>query len=195
MMNSIGYCFLLISDYRLFAAAVGTLALATTHVLFDFFLNSLDCLLSILDSWSLGHETLLHSLHADKHWAISLSCHSHNLVVIIDVVSCELIRHHISLNVNWCSIVTIATVLNTLVVIACPKEGNRAVRYQFAKHVESCMASLILSNIPMFCPCSLTIDPVRIGNDVTSCKYVFITGLKEGIARNATITLHRDRTR
>ena len=49
-MNMTGCCFLLISDYRLFAAAVGALALATTHILFDFFLDSLDCLLSILDS-------------------------------------------------------------------------------------------------------------------------------------------------
>ena len=41
---------MLISDYRLFTAAIGALTLATTHVLFDSILDSLDCLITVFDS-------------------------------------------------------------------------------------------------------------------------------------------------
>ena len=96
---------------------------------------------------------------------------------------------------NWCCIITISTILNTLHVVSRPKERNCAVGYQFAKHVERCMASLIQSNVPVLCSGSLTIDPVWIRNDVTSSEYVFITGLKVRVASKATIALHLNSTR
>lgn len=125
--------------------------------------------------------------------SLALCTDSYDLVLcVVNVVGNELVRHDVSCDVSRSRSVTAAAILDALVVVASPEEGDRAIRYQLAHHVEGCVSTLVKGHIPMLCPHSLAIDPVGIAGDVARCKNVLIGGLQERVALNASIRQHLD---
>lgn len=104
--------------------------------------------------------------------------YSHDSVLsIVDVVRHKLVGHHVTFDMSRGSVSATSAVLDALVVVASPKEGNLAVGHELAHHVEGSVGALIKGNVPMLGPQSFAIDPVRVGNDVASRKDIFICRL------------------
>ena len=66
---------------------------------------------------------------------LALTTDGHDLVLIVDVVGHELVGLDVTHDVNRCGVDTVARILQTLVVVTCPEEGDCAVGDQFAHHV------------------------------------------------------------
>ena len=124
--------------------------------------------------------------------ALATSRDGNYLIGVVEVECNELGGEHVTLDVDGRRASAVATVLNTLIVIAGPEERDGSVGDELSKHVEGRKTSLVESHIPVLGPHTLTIDPVGIVHDVTSCKNIFVTRLKERIAGDTTILVHSE---
>ena len=80
--------------------------------------------------------------HGEKVGRFSLASNGTDLVVL-DVISYELILHHISINVHIVVACAVSNVLNTFVVVSGPEKWSVAIWDKLAKHIESCVRTLV----------------------------------------------------
>ena len=155
-------------------------------------LDSFWFLYAVLDEFSLGHAVLLHSLEQGQHGlGFAHASHSHDLIVLVDVVGKELSLAEVSLDDDL--LVADGIVSNELkgaVVHARPEEGDALVRHVLVHHVEGCVGALLKSHDPMFDPGARAGGPVGNGCDITSCVDVRLACLHERIAYKTTIRVH-----
>lgn len=114
--------------------------------------------------------------HCEKLGRFALTSNSAYLVVF-DIISNELVLHHISVDVHVVVACAVTHVLKTFVVVSGPEEWGVTIRDELAKHVECCVRTLIESVDPMFNPGLLAGLPIWERTDVTSSKDVWGRGL------------------
>ena len=132
-------------------AAVCALALGAAHVLLELKLDALGAFATVLDQCAAWHDVLLHSLKQCQHsLRLAHAGHSHDLVLIVDVVGQELALLHLTANDNLAVADRIvADELQRLVVVAGPEEGDTAVWDELAHHVEGGVGALLKCNNPV----------------------------------------------
>ena len=64
------------------------------------------------------------------------------------------------MDINFIEGLGIADILDGLIVVSCPEEGDVSIGDQLAKHVEGSMSTLVLGDIVMLNPDSLPSRPV-----------------------------------
>jgi hypothetical protein len=113
-------------------------------------------------------------------------------LVVLNVISYELVLHHISVNMYTVVACAVTHVLDTFVVVSGPEEWGVTIWDELAKHVESCVRTLIESVDPMLNPGLLTGLPIWERTDVTCCEDVRGRRLQEGVTDDGTLSIELD---
>lgn len=170
-----------------------SLALACTLILSKPRSDSLESLFATFDVLGTWHQVLVEGFQKCEHsWRVLLASNLNDLVAL-NVEGNELVGCKISLYKDLI-VVSITHDLESLVVVACPEEGNVAEGHHLSKHVEGSVRPLVHGYIVMLDSGLLSAHPVRETGDVSSCINVFDCGLKEWVNNYSSLSIKLDVT-